>query len=80
MVRVTRAGGRVVILESDFDGIIISSPDKAMTHQVIHAYTDRFPMGNVFATSIACTKRQDYRKYRYLPSPFSSPRWNWQSN
>ncbi len=45
MVRVTHAGGRVVILESDFDGIIISSPDKAMTHQVIHAYTDRFPNG-----------------------------------
>ena len=45
MVRVTRSYGRIVLFEPDFDGIIINSPDKAMTRKVIRTYTDRFAQG-----------------------------------
>lgn len=56
MVRVTRTGGRIVIFEPDFDGIIISSPDTQIARQVIHTYTDRFPHGQC--------GRHLYRLYR----------------
>jgi ubiquinone/menaquinone biosynthesis C-methylase UbiE len=45
LVRVTRSGGRIVLAEPDFDAILIDSPDKAVTRQVIQQRSDLYPNG-----------------------------------
>ena len=70
IVRVTRPGGRVVIFEPDFDGIIINSPDKAMTRQVIHTYTDRFPHGQCGRHLYRLYKEAGLQEISLLAIPF----------
>ncbi len=45
LVRVTRPGGRIVLAEPDCDGILIDSPDKVVTRQVIQQRSDLYPNG-----------------------------------
>lgn len=70
MVRVTRPQGRIVIFEPDFDGIILNSPDKAMTRQVIHAYTDRFPNGQCGRQLYGLFKAARLQEISLLAIPF----------
>jgi len=41
--RVLRPGGRAVWSHTDFDGIIVSGPDRLLTRKVLHAYSDHPP-------------------------------------
>ena len=45
LVRVTRPGGRIVLAEPDFDGILIDSSNKIVTRQVIQKRSDLYPNG-----------------------------------
>ena len=70
MVRITRRHGRVVIFEPDFDGMIINAPDKAMTRQVIHTYTDRFAQGQCGRQLYQLYKAADLQEIALYPIPF----------
>jgi hypothetical protein len=41
--RVLRPGGRAVWSHTDFDGIVVSGPDRLLTRKVLHAYSDHTP-------------------------------------
>jgi SAM-dependent methyltransferase len=41
--RVLRPGGRAVWSHTDFDGIVVSGPDRLLTRKVLHAYADNPP-------------------------------------
>lgn len=43
VARVLRTGGKAVWSHTDFDGIILSGPDRGLTRQVLHAYADHPP-------------------------------------
>ena len=45
LVRVTKAGGRIVLFDPDFDASVIAATDQAVTRQVIHAISDRVLAG-----------------------------------
>ena len=47
--RVLRADGRAVWSHTDFDGIILSGPDRGLTRQVLHAYADHPPAWTAMA-------------------------------
>lgn len=42
--RVLRSGGRAVWSHTDFDGIMLAGPDRALTRRVLHAYADTPPV------------------------------------
>jgi SAM-dependent methyltransferase len=41
--RVLQSGGRAVWSHTDFDGIVLSGPDRMLTRKVLHAYADHPP-------------------------------------
>ena len=45
MVRVTRPGGRIVVLDFDWDTLIIDHPDRATTRAVVLSYSDSISNG-----------------------------------
>lgn len=43
VARVLHLDGRAVLSHTDFDGIMISGPDRSLTRRVLHAYADHPP-------------------------------------
>lgn len=41
LVRVTRPGGKVVVFDADWDTLVVDSPDRETTRQVLRCYSDR---------------------------------------
>lgn len=47
MARVTRPGGRVVITDTDYETLVVASPDAALTRRIVGHHADRMPSGRV---------------------------------
>jgi SAM-dependent methyltransferase len=47
MVRVTRPGGRIAILDLDWDALVIDHPDRAGTRTIVHAVCDGIRNGRI---------------------------------
>lgn len=47
MVRLTRPGGRVVVIDVDYDHLIIDLPDVELTRRVLHAMGDSMASGHI---------------------------------
>jgi ubiquinone/menaquinone biosynthesis C-methylase UbiE len=47
VLRVTVPGGRVVLVEPDFDTLVISHPDRDTTRQVVRCFVESFPHGDI---------------------------------
>jgi len=45
MVRVTRPGGRVGVLDADTDSLILDSTNRALTRRIVGSFTDSFQNG-----------------------------------
>jgi ubiquinone/menaquinone biosynthesis C-methylase UbiE len=45
MVRVTRPGGRIVVFDLDWDGVIINHNDRILTRKIIHLMCDSIRNG-----------------------------------
>lgn len=45
MVRVTRPGGRVGVLDADTDSLTLDSTDRALTRRIVSSFTDSFQNG-----------------------------------
>ena len=45
MVRVTRSGGRVGVLDADTESLILDSTDRALTRRIVSSFTDSFQNG-----------------------------------
>jgi SAM-dependent methyltransferase len=45
MVRLTRPGGRVVVLDVDYDHLVVDLPDVDLTHRVLHAMGESMASG-----------------------------------
>lgn len=42
MMRVTRPGGRVAVLDQDFGTLVLDLPDRALTRRIVEGHADRF--------------------------------------
>jgi SAM-dependent methyltransferase len=47
MIRVTRPGGRIVILDLDWDTLLLDHPDQAATRMIVHAVCDGIRNGRI---------------------------------
>jgi ubiquinone/menaquinone biosynthesis C-methylase UbiE len=47
MVRVTRAGGRVVVCDTDYDSLVVAAPDPGLTRRILAHHADRMESGRV---------------------------------
>lgn len=45
MVRIVRLGGRVAVIDYDFDPLVVDHPDKVTTRTIARTYPDAFPHG-----------------------------------
>jgi ubiquinone/menaquinone biosynthesis C-methylase UbiE len=45
LVRVTRPGRPVSVMDTDWDTLIVDSPERAVTRQILHAHADAVPNG-----------------------------------
>ncbi len=42
MIRVTRPGGRVAVLDQDFGTLVLDAPDRALTRRIVDGHAERF--------------------------------------
>jgi ubiquinone/menaquinone biosynthesis C-methylase UbiE len=47
MVRLTRPGGRVLVIDVDYDHLVVDLPDVDLTHRVVHAMGDSMASGYI---------------------------------
>jgi ubiquinone/menaquinone biosynthesis C-methylase UbiE len=47
ILRVTAPGGRIALIEPDFDTLVISHPDRDTTRHVLHCFVDSFAHGDI---------------------------------
>jgi ubiquinone/menaquinone biosynthesis C-methylase UbiE len=47
LIRVTRPGGTVVVMDSDWDTLVVDSPELAVTRQIVHAHANSTLNGQI---------------------------------
>ena len=47
ILRVTAPGGRIALIEPDFDTLVMSHPDRDLTRRVVQSFVDSFPHGDI---------------------------------
>jgi ubiquinone/menaquinone biosynthesis C-methylase UbiE len=45
MTRVARPGGRVVVSDADYETLVVTAPDRALTRRILHHFADGLPHG-----------------------------------
>jgi ubiquinone/menaquinone biosynthesis C-methylase UbiE len=45
MTRVVRPGGRVVVSDADYETLVVTAPDRALTRRILHHFADGLPHG-----------------------------------
>ena len=74
LVRVTKAGGRIVLFDPDFDASVIAATDQAVTRQVIHAISDRVLAGADARNHVSRIARCGVKRYFGHPQDLPFPR------
>jgi SAM-dependent methyltransferase len=47
MARVTRAGGRIAVSDTDYDSLVVEAADRELTHRILQHHADRMECGRV---------------------------------
>ena len=47
MARVTRAGGRIAVSDTDYDSLVVEAVDQELTHRILQHHADRMECGRV---------------------------------
>jgi len=47
MARVTRAGGRIAVSDTDYDSLVVEAVDRELTHRILQHHADRMECGRV---------------------------------
>jgi ubiquinone/menaquinone biosynthesis C-methylase UbiE len=47
MTRVTRAGGRIAVSDTDYDSLVVEAADGELTHRILQHHADRMECGRV---------------------------------
>ena len=50
VARVTRAGGRIAVSDTDYDSLVVEAADRALTHRIVQHHADRMECGRVGRT------------------------------
>lgn len=67
MVRVTRPGGRIVVFDLDWDGVIINHNDRVLTRKIIHLMCDSISNGWIGRQLPALFKEAGLRNISTVP-------------
>jgi ubiquinone/menaquinone biosynthesis C-methylase UbiE len=83
-IRVIKPGGRVTIIEADWDTQVVDSPDCEITRKIVHFYADSIRNGTIARHLPALMQAQGLRNISVSPGTAvaKSPReamWLWES-
>ena len=68
--RVLQPGGRLVIIDSDFDTMIVHTDAPDLTARVIRTFDEHFAHRTLPASCVDCCSRLASRKQQSSPCPF----------
>ncbi len=69
IIRVVRPGGWIVLVDPDFDGFLIDSPDKAATRKVMQKRSDLYPNGRCGRQLFGLLKKAGLTDVTVAPTP-----------